>query len=257
MHRSNASLAMIFLNLIGVFSLWNIDDFFKNKSEKYQLPTQNLKSRDASASKKINDFYAHLWNIDKNPHHWDGCVFYFVNSLQSDFQFWNVDELDWVPANKNIWVTAFVWEGLVKTQLIIILFKREAIKPPTKHIICDGCNNTPDTRHVYKHKLNIHILELMLKRLFHKLQIISIREIWNHVQALNRVGWLVNRFVKPYQQTIKHFTNTTVSHQSPSPNSFEQSHWSTQSSERNILLPRNPSKLSNFVLIKNTSILIF
>ena len=147
--------------------------------------------------------------------------------------------------------------ALVKTQLIIILFKREAIKPPTKHIICDGCNNTPDTRHVYKHKLNIHILELMLKRLFHKLQIISIREIWNHVQALNRVGWLVNRFVKPYQQTIKHFTNTTVSHQSPSPNSFEQSHWSTQSSERNILLPRNPSKLSNFVLIKNTSILIF
>ena len=105
--------------------------------------------------------------------------------------------------------------ALVKTQLIIILFKREAIKPPTKHIICDGCNNTPDTRHVYKHKLNIHILELMLKRLFHKLQIISIREIWNHVQALNRVGWLVNRFVKPYQQTIKHFNNTTVSHQSP------------------------------------------
>ena len=96
--------------------------------------------------------------------------------------------------------------ALVKTQLIITLFKREAIKPPTKHIIYDGCNNTPDTRHVYKHEIDIHILELMLKRLFHKLQIISIREIWNYVQAPNRVGWLVNRFVKPYQQTI-----TTVS----------------------------------------------
>ena len=117
--------------------------------------------------------------------------------------------------------------ALVKTQLIIILFKREAIKPPTKHIIYDGCNNTSDTRH----EMDIHILELTLKRLFHKLQIIS---IWNYVQAPNRVGWLVNRFVKPYQQTIKHFTNTTVSIQSPSPNSFEQSHWSTQSSERNI-----------------------
>ena len=50
--------------------------------------------------------------------------------------------------------------ALVKTQLIIILFKREAIKPPTKHIIYDGCNNIPDTRHVYKHEMDIHILEL-------------------------------------------------------------------------------------------------
>ena len=124
--------------------------------------------------------------------------------------------------------------ALVKTQLIITLFKREAIKPPTKHIIYDGCNNIPDTRHMYKHEIDVHILELMLKRLFHKIQIIRIREIWNYVQAPNRVGWLVNRFVKPYQQTIKHFTNTTVSIQSPSPNSLEQSHWSTQSSERNI-----------------------
>ena len=90
--------------------------------------------------------------------------------------------------------------ALVKTQLIITLFKREAIKPPTKHIIYDGYNNTSDTRH----EMDIHILELTLKRL----QIIS---IWNYVQAPNRVGWLVNRFVKPYQQTIKHFTNTTVS----------------------------------------------
>ena len=94
--------------------------------------------------------------------------------------------------------------ALVKTQLIITLFKREAIKPPTKHITYDGCNNTSDTRH----EMDIHILELTLKRLFHKLQIIS---IWNYVQAPNRVGWLVNRFVKPYQQTTKHFTNTTVS----------------------------------------------
>ena len=89
--------------------------------------------------------------------------------------------------------------ALVKTQLIITLFKREAIKPPTKHIIYDDCNNTSDTRH----EMDIHILELTLKRLFHKLQIIS---RWNYVQAPNRVGWLVNRFVKPYQQTI-----TTVS----------------------------------------------
>ena len=44
MHRSNASLAMIFLNLIGVFSLWNIDVFSKKKNLKninYPLKTWN------------------------------------------------------------------------------------------------------------------------------------------------------------------------------------------------------------------------
>ena len=145
----------------------------------------------------------------------------------------------------------------MKTQLIIILFKREAIKPPTKHIIYDGCNNTPDTRHVYKHEIDIHILELMLKRLFHKLQIISIREIWNYVQAPNRVGWLVNRLVKPYQQTIKHFTNTTVSIQPPSshhPQILLNKVTDQLNHQKGILLPRKPSKLSNCVLKKNYSI---